>query len=62
MKTVNDFLKEIKAEFGHVEYRAEKDGQVFKSKGYKDVVGGNWVVPTVTPKMERKNGNKFRRK
>lgn len=62
MKTVNEFLKEMREVFGNVEYRAEKDGQVFKSKGYKDVVGGNWVIPTVTPKMESKNGNKSRRK
>lgn len=59
MKTINEFLKELKAEFGNVEYRAEKDGQVFKSKGYKDVVGGNWIIPTVAPKQEKKDGRKM---
>ena len=35
--TINDFLKAIQKEFGHVEYRAtSKDGQVFKSKGWRD--------------------------
>lgn len=29
--TINDFLKAIQKEFGHVEYKAtSKDGQVFK--------------------------------
>jgi hypothetical protein len=45
--------------FGKCEYRAEKDGQVFKSKGYKDVVGGNWIIPTVAPKQEKKDGRKM---
>ena len=61
MKTVNEFLKEMREQFGHVEYRAEKDGQVFKSKGYKQV-DGNWVNPYVPKKMESKNGNKLRRR
>jgi hypothetical protein len=47
--------------FGHVEYRAEKDGQVFKSKGFKKV-DGNWVNPFVAKKLESKNGNKSRRR
>jgi hypothetical protein len=35
--TINDFLKAIQKEFGHVEYKAtSKDGQVFKSKGWRD--------------------------
>lgn len=61
MKTVNEFLKEMRDVFGHVEYRAEKDGQVFKSKGFKEV-DGNWVNPFVAKKLESKNGNKSRRK
>lgn len=33
--TVNNFIKEIKALFGDVEYKAtSKQGQVFKTKGY----------------------------
>jgi hypothetical protein len=58
MKTVNQFLKEMTEVFGKVEYRAEKDGQVFKSKGYIDV-DGNWVNPYVPKKMESKNGGKM---
>jgi hypothetical protein len=61
MKTVNEFLKEMREVFGHVEYRAEKDGQVFKSKGFKKV-DGNWVNPFVAKKLESKNGNKSRRR
>ena len=61
MKTVNQFLKEMREIFGHVEYRAEKDKQVFKSKGYKQI-DGNWVNPYVPKKMESKNGNKPRRR
>jgi len=61
MKTINQFLKEMTEVFGKVEYRAEKDGQVFKSKGYIDV-DGNWINPVVMPKMEKKNGNKPRRR
>ena len=35
--TINEFLKDIQKHFGHVEYKAtSKDGQVFKSKGWKD--------------------------
>jgi len=35
--TINDFLKAIQKHFGHVEYKAtSKDGQVFKSKGWRD--------------------------
>ena len=35
--SINDFLKAIQKEFGHVEYKAtSKDGLVFKSKGWKD--------------------------
>lgn len=60
MKTVNEFLKEMREIFGHVEYRAEKDWQVFKSKGFKEV-DGNWVNPFVAKKLEKKNGNKPRR-
>lgn len=34
--TINEFLKTIQKEFGHVEYKAtSKDGQVFKSKGWE---------------------------
>ena len=58
MKTVNQFLKEMREIFGDVEYRAEKDGQVFKSKGYKQI-DGNWVNPYVPKKMESKNGGKM---
>lgn len=37
MKTINEFLKDIQKHFGHVEYKAtSKDGQIFKSKGWKD--------------------------
>jgi hypothetical protein len=33
--TINDFLKAIQKEFGHVEYKAtSNDGQTFKSKGW----------------------------
>jgi len=58
MKTVNQFLKEMTEVFGKVEYRAEKDGQVFRSKGYKQI-DGNWVTPATMPKMESKNGGKM---
>lgn len=35
--TINDFIKAIQKEFGHVEYKAtSNEGQVFKSKGWKD--------------------------
>jgi hypothetical protein len=35
--TINEFLKAIQKEFGHVEYKAtSKDGQIFKSKGWRD--------------------------
>ena len=36
--TINDFIKECKKLFGDdIEYRAmSKDGQVFKTKGWKD--------------------------
>jgi hypothetical protein len=35
--TINEFLKAIQKHFGHVEYKAtSKDGQVFKSKGWRD--------------------------
>ena len=35
--TVNDFIKEVKALFGDVEYKAtSKQGQVFKSRGYDE--------------------------
>lgn len=78
MKTVNEFLKEMREVFGHVEYRAEKDGQVFASAGYIDV-DGNWVTPLsihigyydvngkwhppIHPLVtEKKNGNKPRRR
>ena len=37
MGTINDFIKAIQKEFGHVEYKAtSKDGLVFKTKGWKD--------------------------
>lgn len=58
MKTVNEFLKEMREVFGNIEYRAEKDGQVFKSKGYVDV-SGKWVTPYTEVKI---NGNKPRRR
>lgn len=58
MKTVNEFLKEMREVFGHIEYRAEKDGHVFKSKGYVDV-SGKWVTPYTEVKI---NGNKPRRR
>ena len=33
--TINDFIKEIRALFGNIEFKAtSKQGQVFKSKGY----------------------------
>lgn len=60
-KTVNQFLKEMREIFGNIEYRAEKDGLVFKSKGYRKI-DGNWVNPYVPKKMESKNGNKPRRR
>jgi hypothetical protein len=35
--SINDFLKAIQKEFGQVEYKAtSKNGQVFKSKGWKN--------------------------
>ena len=35
--TINDFIKAIQKEFGHVEYKAtSKDGIVFKTKGWRD--------------------------
>lgn len=58
MKTVNEFLKEMREVFGNIEYRAEKDGQVFKSKGYVEV-SGKWVTPYTEVKI---NGNKPRRR
>jgi len=35
--TINEFIKAMKAEFGDCEYRAEKEGQVITSKGWKDL-------------------------
>ena len=35
--TINDFIKEVKALFGDVEYKAtSKQGQVFKSRRYDE--------------------------
>ena len=35
--TINEFIKAIQKEFGHVEYKAtSKDGVVFKTKGWRD--------------------------
>ncbi len=78
MKTINQFIKEMREIFGDIEYRAEKDGQVFASKGYIDVDGnwvtpaqirvgyydmqGNWHPPIEPQKLEKKNGNKSRRR
>lgn len=61
MKTVNEFIKEMREQFGNIEYRAEKDGQVFKSKGFRHI-DGEWVNPFVPKKLESKNGNKHRRR
>lgn len=37
--TINEFLKAIQKEFGHVEYKATSiDGQIYKSKGWRDDV------------------------
>ena len=59
MKTVNQFLKEMREVFGHIEYRAEKDGLVFKSKGFR-YIDGNWVNPFVPKKLEGTSGRKMR--
>ena len=35
--TINDFIKEVRALFGNIEYRAtSKQGQVFKSRRYDE--------------------------
>lgn len=59
MKTVNQFLKEMREIFGDIEYRAEKDGQVFKSKGWKDCKYKTESIPYTPPKMESVNGGKM---
>ena len=58
-KTVNQFLKEMREIFGDIEYRAEKDGLVFKSKGFR-YIDGNWVNPFVPKKLEGTSGRKMR--
>lgn len=57
-KTVNQFIKEMREIFGDIEYRAEKDGLVFKSEGYKKI-DGNWVNPFVPKKLEIRRGGKM---
>jgi hypothetical protein len=35
--TINDFIKEIRALFGTIEYKAtSKQGHIFKSRGYDE--------------------------
>lgn len=60
--TINEFVKQMRELFPMCEYRAEKDCQVFKSKGWKtEYEDGNktQVTPHVAKKMEtKKRGRK----
>lgn len=59
--TINEFVKQMRELFPMCEYRAEKDGQVFKSKGWKaEYEDGNktQVTPHTYKVMEKKRGRK----
>ena len=59
--TINEFVIQIRQLFPMCEYRAEKDGQVFKSKGWKkEYEDGDkkQFTPFVPLKMEKKRGRK----
>lgn len=59
--TVNDFVKSLKQISPDCEYRAEKDGVVFKSRGWeKEFEDGDkkQITPHVAKKVEVKRGRK----
>lgn len=60
-KTAKEFIQHHMEIFGAKEWKAESDGKVIKTKGHFEV-DGNWINPVVTPKLEKKNVNKPRRR
>ena len=58
--SINDFVKQMRELFPMCEYKATKDNQVFKSKGWKSEYDdkGTAHIPHVAKKMENKRGRK----
>lgn len=58
--TINEFVKQMRELFPTCEYKATKDNQVFKSKGWKNSYEdkGTAHIPHVQKKMEIKRGRK----
>jgi len=56
--SINEFVKQMRELFPMCEYKATKDNQVFKSKGWKDIPEGTGHIPHVAKKMEIKRGRK----
>lgn len=58
--SINEFVKQMRELYPMCEYKATKDNQVFKSKGWKDKYEdkGTEVIPYVPKKMEIKRGRK----
>lgn len=56
--TINEFVKQMRELFPMCEYKATKDNQVFKSKGWKDIPEGVAHIPFVDKKEEVKRGRK----
>lgn len=57
--TINDFVKAIKEFAPNAEFKAVKDGEVYKSKGWKDKFDDkNYraVTPHVSKTMDKKHG------
>jgi hypothetical protein len=59
--TINDFVKAIKEWSPNAEFKAVKDGEVYKSKGWSDKFedkGYRAVTPHVSKPVEKKHGRK----
>lgn len=58
--TINEFVKQMRELFPMCEYKATKDNQVFKSKGWKDKYDdkGTEIIPHVHKVMEKKRGTR----
>ena len=56
--TINEFVKQMRELFPTCEYKATKDNQVFKSKGWKKEYDdkGTAYIPYVAKKIEVKRG------
>lgn len=54
MKSINQFVSEVKNAFGDVQYKAvSNDGQVFKSKNWvDDIKTYTEIVPAIPLKVE----------